>query len=73
MWLPAEVYQIWHYDNTWEHALIQRMHVNHDQYLTDAVKIAYAESQLTISKRASILMMSYWKDDICTIFTFVKN
>ena len=30
--------------NMWEHALIQCMHVNHDQYSTDAVKIAYAES-----------------------------
>ena len=48
------------------------MHVNHDQYLTDTVKITYAESQLTIDKRASILMMSYWKDDICTIFTFTE-
>ena len=58
--------------NTWEHALIQHMHVNHDQYLTDTAKITYAESQLTISKRASILMMSYWKDGICTIFTFTE-
>ena len=48
------------------------MHVNHDQYLTDTAKIAYAESQLTIGKRASILMMSYWKDGICTIFTFTE-
>ena len=30
--------------NAWKHALIQHMHVNHDQYLTDAVKIAYTES-----------------------------
>ena len=58
--------------NTWEHALIQCMHVNHDQYFTDTVKIAYAESQLTIGKRASILMMPYWKDGICTIFTFTE-
>ena len=48
------------------------MHVNYDQYLTDAAKIAYAESQLTIGKRASILMMSYQKDGICTIFTFTE-
>ena len=58
--------------NAWEHALIQRMHVNHDQYPTDAAKIAYAESRLTIGKRASILMMPYWKDGICTIFTFTE-
>ena len=48
------------------------MHVNHNQYFTDATKIAYAESQLTIDKRASILMMPYWKDGICTIFTFTE-
>ena len=45
--------------NVWEHALIQYMHVNHNQYSTDIVKIAYAKSQLTIDKRAFILMMSY--------------
>ena len=48
------------------------MHVNHNQYPTDAAKIAYAESRLTIGKRASILMMSYWKDSICTISMFTK-
>ena len=48
------------------------MHVNHDQYPTDAAKIAYAESRLTIGKRASILMMPYRKDGICTIFTFTE-
>ena len=48
------------------------MHVNHDWYSTDAVKITYAESQLTIGKRAFILMMLYWKDGICTIFTFTE-
>ena len=58
--------------NAWKHALIQCMHVNHDQYLTDAAKIAYAEFQLTIDKRASILMMPYRKDGICTIFTFTE-
>ena len=58
--------------NAWEHALIQHMHVNHNQYSTDAAKIAYAESRLTISKRASILMMPYRKDGICTIFTFTE-
>ena len=58
--------------NAWEHTLIQRMHVNHDQYSTDAAKIAYAESRLTIGKRASILMMSYRKDGICTIFMFTE-
>ena len=30
--------------NTWEHTIIQCMHINHDWYFTDAVKIAYAES-----------------------------
>ena len=48
------------------------MHVNHDQYPTDAAKIAYAESRLTIGKRASILMMPYRKDGICTISTFTE-
>ena len=58
--------------NMWEHALIQCMHVNYDQYFTDTAKITYAESQLTISKRAFILMMSYWKDGICIIFIFTE-
>ena len=58
--------------NMWEHALIQRMHVNHDWYLTDTAKIAYTESQLTIDKRAYILMMPYWKDGICTISMFTE-
>ena len=58
--------------NVWEHALIQCMHVNHNQYFTDTAKIAYAEFWLTISKRASILMMLYWKDSICTIFMFTE-
>ena len=58
--------------NMWEHAFIQCIHVNHNQYLTDTAKITYAESQLTIDKRAFILMMSYWKDGICTIFTFTE-
>ena len=30
--------------NIWKHALIQHMHVNYDQYLTDTAKITYAES-----------------------------
>ena len=56
--------------DTWEQSLIQRMNINHDRYPTDLAKIAYAESRLTIRKKASNLMMPYRKDGICTITTF---
>ena len=58
--------------DAWEQALIQRMNINHDRYPTDTAKIAYAESRLTIGKRASILMMPYRRDGICTISTFAE-
>ena len=45
--------------DSWEQSLIQRMHVNHDRYSTDASKIAYAENRLTIGKRAHNLMNAY--------------
>ena len=45
--------------NAWEQSLRQRLNMNHDQYLTDCEKIAYAESQLIIGKKAHNLMGQY--------------
>ena len=56
--------------DSWEQSLIQRMHVNHDRYSTDASKIAYAENRLTIGKRAHNLMNAYRVDGICRLTTF---
>lgn len=42
--------------DTWQQLLIQHMHVNHNQYLSDLHKIAYTKSRLTIRKRAQNLM-----------------
>lgn len=56
--------------DAWEQSLVQRMHVNHDRYPTDLAKIAYAESRLTIGKKASNLMMPYRIDGICTLSSF---
>ena len=56
--------------DAWEQLLIQRMHVNHDRYPTDLHKIAYAESRLTISKKAHNLMNRYRTDGLSTIRTF---
>lgn len=56
--------------DAWEQLLIQRMHVNHDRYPTDTHKIAYAESRLTISKKAHNLMNKYRTDGLSTIGSF---
>ena len=45
--------------NAWEQSLRQCLNMNHDQYLTDCEKIAYAESQLIIEKKAHNLMGQY--------------
>ena len=45
--------------NAWEQSLRQHLNMNHDQYLTDCEKIAYAESQLIIEKKAHNLMSQY--------------
>ena len=54
----------------WDQALVQRMHINHDRYPTDQMKIAYAESRLTIGKRAHLLMGYYRTNGLCTINDF---
>lgn len=56
--------------DAWEQSLIQRMHANHDRYPTDTSKIAYAESRLTIGKRAHTLMSPYRIDGLCTLTLF---
>ena len=56
--------------DAWEQALLQKMHTNHDRYPTDVHKIAYAESRLTIGKRAHTLMSPYRVNGICSILVF---
>ena len=45
--------------NVWEQSLRQHLNMNHDRYPTDREKIAYAESQLIIGKKAHNLMGQY--------------
>ena len=56
--------------DAWEQSLIQRMDVNDDRYPSHRAKIAYAESRLTIGKKAHNLMGQYRVNDLCTISTF---
>ncbi len=56
--------------NAWKQSLKQRMHMNHDQYIIDEVKIIYIEFRLIIEKKTHILMMSYWTNDICNLAIF---
>ena len=56
--------------DAWEQLLIQRMHINHDQYTTNMHKIAYAKLRLTINKKAHNLMNKYCIDGLSTISTF---
>ena len=56
---------------SWLQSLILRMSVNHDRYLFDSAKIAYAESRLTIEKKAHSLMSQYRVNDLCTLTDFV--
>ena len=56
--------------DAWEQSLRQRLNMNHNQYLTDCKKIAYAESQLIIEKKAHNLMGQYWVKGLCTLLSF---
>ena len=56
--------------DAWEQNLIQKMHINHDRYFSDEAKIAYAESRLTIGKRAHLLMTPYRIDGLCRLTSF---
>ncbi len=56
--------------NAWKQSLKQRMHMNHDRYIIDEAKIAYAESRLIIGKKAHILMMPYRTNGICNLAIF---
>ena len=56
--------------NAWEQSLRQRLNINHDQYLTNCEKIAYAESQLIIGKKAHNLMGQYQVKGLCTLLSF---
>ena len=58
--------------DAWEQSLIQRMHVNNDRYPFDQAKIAYAESRLTIGKKAHNLMNAYRVDGLCILTSFVE-
>lgn len=54
----------------WEQTLVHRMHVNHDRYPSDQTKISYAESRLTMGKRAHLLMGQYRVDGLCVLSSF---
>ena len=56
--------------NVWEQSLRQCLNMNHDWYLTDCEKIAYAESQLIIEKKAHNLMSQYWVKGLCILLSF---
>ncbi len=56
--------------NAWKQSLKQRIHMNHDRYIIDEVKIIYVEFRLIIEKKTHILMMSYWTNDICNLAIF---
>ena len=56
--------------DAWEDALVQRLYGNEDRYPTDKSKIIYAESRLTITKKAHNLMKRYRVDGLCTITSF---
>ena len=56
--------------DAWEQALVQRMHGNADRYPTDEAKITYAESRLTIGKKAHNLMNRYRVNGLCTLTSF---
>ena len=58
--------------DAWEQSLIQRMHVNNDRYPFDSAKIAYAESRLTIGKKAHNLMNAYRVDGLCVLTSFAE-
>lgn len=56
--------------DAWEQALKQKMYGNADRYPTDKAKITYAESRLTITKKAHNLMNRYRVNGICTLISF---
>ena len=56
--------------DTWEQALIQRMHINHDQYFTQSKKIAYTKFHFKIESRTHNLMNHYHENDLCILLTF---
>ena len=47
------------------------MHINHDRYFIDILKIFYVESRLIIKKKVHIFISFYRINDICIIFVFV--
>ena len=56
--------------NAWKQSLRQYLNMNHDWYLTDCEKIAYAESQLIIEKKAHNLIGQYQVKGLCTLLSF---
>ena len=46
------------------------MHINHDRYFIDVLKIFYVEFRLIIEKRVHTFINFYRIDDICIIFVF---
>lgn len=54
----------------WDTALVSKMSGNEDRYRTDRSKIVYAESRLTVGKRAHTLMNRYRTKGLCTLTSF---
>ena len=50
--------------DTWKQVLIQKMHINHNQYFTQSKKITYAESHLKIENKTHNLMSCYQENDL---------
>ena len=75
--LSEKLFDIIEYDedrdklDAWEQTLKQKMHINHDRYFIDVLKIFYVEFRLIIKKKAHIFMSFYRIDDICIIFVFI--
>lgn len=55
--------------DAWEQSLVQKITANDDRFPEEHNKIAYAESRLTIGKKAHSLMGQYRKDGLCTLTT----
>ena len=57
--------------DVWKQTLKQKMHINHDRYFIDVLKIFYVEFRLIIKKKVHIFMNFYRIDGICIIFVFI--
>lgn len=56
--------------DAWEQQLIQQIHINHDRYPSNAYKIVYAKSRLTIGKKTHNLMNQYKSEELYILLIF---